>query len=103
MTGIPQQLGTKIAGNVSDYWTLGLMIADRQQAVAVSKAAEEFIRQLSLALKAAEANSSNEEFERLRRAVGQVIGTLETDLLWPLYKRHPELEPENLKDWERGP
>jgi len=69
------------------------MIADRQRAVAVSKAAEEFIKQLSLALQAAQASGSNEDFERLRRAVGQVIGALETDLLAPLYQQYPELEP----------
>jgi hypothetical protein len=73
------------------------MIPDRQRAVAVSNAAEEFIKQLSLALKAVQSNGSSEEFERLRKAIGQVVGTLETDLLWPLYKQYPDLEPENLK------
>ena len=73
------------------------MISDRQRAVAVSNAAEEFIRQLSLALKAVQSSGSSVEFERLRKAIGQVVGTLETDLLWPLYKQYPELEPENLK------
>lgn len=78
------------------------MISGRQRAVAVSNSAEEFIKQLSLALDAAKANGSSADFERLRKAIGQVIGTLETDLLWPLYKQYPDLEPENLKGWERG-
>ena len=78
------------------------MIPDRQRAVAVSKAAEEFIKQLSLALKSVQANGSSEDFERLRKAIGEVVGTLEADLLWPLYKQYPDLEPENLKGWERG-
>ena len=78
------------------------MIPDRQRAVAVSKAAEEFIKQLSLALQTVQVNGSSEDFERLRKAIGEVVGTLEADLLWPLYKQYPDLEPENLKGWERG-
>jgi hypothetical protein len=77
------------------------MISDRQRAVAVSNAAEEFIKQLSRALDTAKANDSSADFERLRKAIGQVIGTLETDLLWPLYRQYPDLEPEILKGWER--
>lgn len=78
------------------------MIPDRQRAVAVSKAAEEFIKQLSLTLKAVQANGSRNDFERLRKTIGQLIGTLEADLLWPLYKQYPDLEPENLKGRKRG-
>ena len=64
--------------------TLGLMISDRRRAVAVAKAAEEFIKQLSLALKAVQANGSAEEVERIRKSIGEVVGVLETELLWPL-------------------
>jgi hypothetical protein len=78
------------------------MTPDRQRAVAVSNAAEEFIKQLSLALRAAQTNGSGEDIERLRKAIGEVVATLEMDLLWPLYRQYPDLEPENLKDWERG-
>ena len=78
------------------------MIADRQHAVAVSQAAEEFIKQLSLALKAAQSTGSAQDVERLKKSIGEVIGTLEMALLWPLYKQHPDLEPKNLKGWEKG-
>jgi len=77
------------------------MISDHHQAVAVAEAAEEFIKELSLALKAVQANGSAEDLERLRKSIGEVVGILETELLWPLYKQHPDLEPENLKNWER--
>ncbi len=78
------------------------MIPDRQHAVAVSKAAEEFIQRLSLALKAVQANGSHREEERLRRAIGDVIAPLETHLLWPLYQEHPDHEPEDLRGWQQG-
>jgi hypothetical protein len=77
------------------------MIPDHHHAVAVAEAAEGFIKQLSLALKAVQATGSAEELERLRKSIGEVIGVLETELLWPLYKQHPDLEPENLKNWEK--
>jgi transcriptional regulator of aromatic amino acid metabolism len=78
------------------------MISDRQRAVAVSEAAEEFIKQLSLALKAVQENGSHEDVERLRKSIGEVVGTVEAALLWPLYKQHPDLEPEDLKGVEEG-
>lgn len=79
------------------------MIADRERAIAVSRAAEELIKQLALALKAAQSAGTAQDAERLRKSIGEVVGTLESTLLWPLYKQHPDLEPENLKGWEKGP
>jgi hypothetical protein len=78
------------------------MISDRRHAVAVAESAEEFIKQLSLAFKAVEASASAKELQRLRKSIGAVLGVLETEVLWPLYKQHPDLEPENLKNWEKG-
>jgi hypothetical protein len=78
------------------------VINDKSIATAVGAEAERFIEQLSAALLAAHAKP-NEDIERLKRAIGEVVGTLEVSLLWPLYKAHPELEPENLKDWENDP
>lgn len=76
------------------------MIADASLAQAVSKAAEQFLPELSAALELARSTAQPAEFERLKQAVGVVVSTLEVDLLWPLYKQQPELEPENLKDLE---
>jgi hypothetical protein len=83
-------------------FTLELMISDPIRAQAVSAAAEAFIRELSGALESARTSAPPSQFERLKKAVGQVVGTLEVDLLWPLYKQHPSLEPDNLKGWEAG-
>lgn len=76
------------------------MISDTSSAQAVSKAAEEFLQTLHRAFEHARGTLSPEEFETLKNSVGSVVGTLEVELLWPLYKLHPELEPDNLKDWE---
>jgi hypothetical protein len=57
---------------------------------------------LSAAFEDARTSQAPAEFEKLKDAVGRVVGSVEVDLLWPLYKQHPELEPENLKGWEAG-
>jgi hypothetical protein len=78
------------------------MISDPTSAAVISQAAEQFLGELSHAFELARTSLSPEEFERLKQAVGTVVGTLEIELLWPLYKLHPRLEPEHLHDWEFG-
>jgi len=78
------------------------MIPDANHARIVALSAETFLRDLSAALEAARTSATPAEFARLKHAVGNVAGTLEVDLLWPLYKEYPTLEPENLKNWETG-
>ena len=76
------------------------MISNVNSAQAVSQAAEQFLRELSEALELARNTAEPGDFERLKHAVRVLVGTLEVDLLWPLYKLHPDLEPDNLKGWE---
>jgi hypothetical protein len=38
--------------------------------------------------------ASPQEFDRIRRVVGQVMGTLATELLNPLFREHPSIKPE---------
>jgi|HubBroStandDraft_6_1064221.scaffolds.fasta_scaffold152900_2 hypothetical protein len=40
--------------------------------------------------------SSQEEFSRYRKAVGNVMGELLLEILNPLYKQHPGLKPPQL-------
>ena len=76
------------------------MITSTQLATEVSAAGERFVEALSKCLMEAQSSCSPEEYEQFKKAVGSVIGTLEMDMLWPLYRKHPELEPENLRDWK---
>ena len=76
------------------------MITSTKLATEVSIAGEHFVETLSKCLIDAQTSCSPEEYEQFRKAVGSVVGTLEIDMLWPLYKKHPELEPENLSDWK---
>ena len=42
-------------------------------------------------------NCSDDEFIEYRKAAGFVMGYIYTDVLRPIYKQHPELEPPELK------
>lgn len=67
-------------------------------ATAVSNSSEKFIADLNSALNQARETLAPDEYERFRKSVGIVVGTIEVDMLSPLYKTHPDLEPETLKD-----
>jgi hypothetical protein len=79
------------------------MIQSKTLAEALAKEGESFIKGLNQALLESKTICSPEEYEKFKRAVGIVVGNLEIELMWPLYKLHPELEPESLKGWENGP
>lgn len=76
------------------------MLNSKQLASDVSAASEQFITALNEALNTAKTSCAPDELERFKKALGTIVCTLEMDLLWPLYKQHPELEPESLKGWE---
>lgn len=73
------------------------MITEKQIAGRVAAASEGFVEALNKALLEVQATATPAEFERFRRAVGMIVGRLEVKLLSPLYKEHPELEPEGLR------
>ena len=73
------------------------MIESTELATSLSASGEHFIGELSSVLNTAKTTCNAEEWERIKRAIGIVIGTLEVEVLWPLYKKHPDLEPESLK------
>jgi len=48
-------------------------------------------------LRTAEKNEAPEEHKKLTSAVGRVVWELGNDLLYPVYRRHQELVPEQLR------
>ena len=76
------------------------MVRSKELATTLSAAGERFVEALSECLSSAKSSSTPEEYERFKRAIGSVVGTLEIDLLWPLYREHPDLEPKNLRNWK---
>lgn len=45
---------------------------------------------------------SNEEFLKYRKAVGWILGTMFVDIMTPIFKEHPDLEPESLRSTHEG-
>lgn len=76
------------------------MVTSKKIATDISAASEAFLVSLNKALLDAKAECSPQEYEQFKKAVGAVVGGLELDMLWPLYKKHPELQPENLRNWK---
>ena len=42
-------------------------------------------------------NCSEEELRAYRRAVGEIMGNMLTEIMNPLYERHPTLKPKGLR------
>jgi len=79
------------------------MIVSKQLASSISQSGESFIKDMGHALDAAKELSSPAEFEQFKKAIASVLGTIEVDLLGPLHRMHPDLEPEYMKGWENEP
>lgn len=73
------------------------MITSKKAAIEVTAAGERFVETLSKCLIEVQSSSTPEEFEQLRRVIGLTIGRLDTELLEPIYRLHPELEPPGLR------
>ena len=74
------------------------MITSKELATDVCAAGELFIEALGLALRRAQSSCPPDEYEKFTEAVGLIIAKVDFDLLWPIYKKHPELEPESVRE-----
>ncbi|MFZ2267274.1 MAG: hypothetical protein WAV95_06815 [Azonexus sp.] len=72
------------------------MLKNKEMATAVSLSGEQFIADLNAVLNKARTTCEPEEYQRFLKSVGLVVGTIEVDMLGPLYKQHPDLEPDGL-------
>ena len=65
---------------------------DKECAQAIKQHALTAISELSRALNASSGRCTQEEYEKIRRGVGLVIGRIETDLLGIVYSAYPDLD-----------
>lgn len=72
------------------------MIENRDTAKQVIEVLDECSSKINETIRLVQENCSNEEFEKYRRAAGFVMGYIYTDVVAPLYHKHPELEPPEL-------
>jgi hypothetical protein len=70
---------------------------DKATAEQVDRLARHAQGQLNDAIRAVQATSSQEEFEKFRLVVGRIMGAIVVDVLQPLYAEHPDLMPPELR------
>lgn len=74
------------------------MLMDKDIALQVSNIMIELSSKLNQSIVLVQNNCSNEDFEAYRQKAGYIMGTIYTDIMLPIYKRYPEIEPNELKD-----
>lgn len=57
----------------------------------------DFFGKLNASVKLVQQHCSEEEFEQYRRAIGMIMGDITTEVMMPLYKEYPDLEPDEFK------
>jgi len=75
------------------------MISEEKIAVQVSDRVLEASRLLNEALFLVKGSCPEAEFLVCRTAIGQVLGELLLSVLNPIYRSHPQIMPEDLKDF----
>lgn len=70
------------------------MIRDKKVAKEIADTIENCLDLINKSILLVQAKCDKDEFEGYRKAAGMVMGYMYTDILAPLYKDHPELDPE---------
>jgi hypothetical protein len=73
------------------------MISDRECAAELAKAGEGLIAEIFKVVEPSQSGTPSVTSEDARRRLVKLIGTLETELIGPLYKQYPDLEPPHLR------
>lgn len=73
------------------------MIHDKELAKEIIALMERCSREVDQSIRLVQEKCAPEEFKAYRRGAGMVMGYIYTDVLAPLWKEHPELEPPELK------
>ncbi|MCO7223204.1 hypothetical protein [Pleionea sp. CnH1-48] len=74
------------------------MIKDKELAKKIVAVVDECSKQLNSTICEVKDNCSKDEFNSYRKAAGFVMGYIYTDIVAPIYSKHPELEPDELKN-----
>lgn len=73
------------------------MISKKETAVEVDKMMRECSALLNESIRRVMETCPDEEFKEYRRVIGRIMGSVYFDVLEPIYRQYPELEPDELK------
>jgi len=63
----------------------------------VSQLMLEYFGKLNTSLKLVQENCSKQEFDNYRKAIAKLMGDMTAEIMIPIFKEHPDLEPEDFK------
>ena len=70
---------------------------DRQVAEEIVALMRECSDKFNCSVQRVKDSCTEQEFLDYRKAIGAMMGGMYFDILWPIFKEHPELEPETMK------
>jgi hypothetical protein len=73
------------------------MLSNKDTAAEVEKIVCECSATLNESIRRVMETCSDEEFKVYRRVIGQIMGSIYTDVMQPIHRRYLDLEPEGLK------
>jgi hypothetical protein len=73
------------------------MIEQKDVAAEVSKLMLEFGSRLDASVALVQVKCSATELQAYRRAIGKIMGEMLLEVMNPLYRKHPDLKPKELK------
>lgn len=74
-------------------------ITNKETARNLLDLAESFQENLILQLEDARHTEDDQTIEDLRLTIGEVLAEIGSKILFPIYRKHPEMAPEKLKDF----
>jgi hypothetical protein len=83
--------------NAVGCWMLEIRtrrIMQREIASGIIELMTEYSAKLNQSAQLVKDSCPTEEFQEYRTAVGQIMGTMYVDIMRPIFKEHPDLEPE---------
>lgn len=57
----------------------------------------DYFAKLNASVKLVQQQCNEEEFQRYRKAIAKIMGEMSVEVMMPLYREYPELEPEEFK------
>ncbi len=73
----------------------GLSAMNYDYATAMNEHMADVIGQITRAIILAQSKADPDEYPDIKKTLGLLIGSIEMDILWPIYRKFPELDSIN--------
>ncbi len=70
---------------------------NKEVAQSINSLMLDYFAKLNSSVKFVQENCTEDEFKEYRKAIGEIMGVMTTDVMMPIYKKYPDLEPEDFK------